>query len=214
MARISNVTAPWDRFPSDVWFPVDRWIVPFGLAVQIPFCICFLFAWNFLPFHRIEAAPLAHLRCLPCRVFLRRRWMVHIWLLQAQREANIWQRRPATPRTKRVQVRQSTTPLNQDELEQQRISRMKTLESAGDMACGWSPSPRGTDRISRFGGWRNISPDQDPEMEVPLRCILPFLVLRLPYIMCRFYIHLEDFIGSRSQPFGVYMTMNKFVPFL
>ncbi|TLD17436.1 uncharacterized protein PgNI_00027, partial [Pyricularia grisea] len=40
-------TTPWDRFPSELWFPVDGWIIPFGLAVQVPFCVCFLVAWDF-----------------------------------------------------------------------------------------------------------------------------------------------------------------------
>ncbi len=41
--RMEN--APWTRYPSDLWFPAEGWIIPFGLAVQIPFSLSFLAGW-------------------------------------------------------------------------------------------------------------------------------------------------------------------------
>ncbi|KAI6320568.1 hypothetical protein MCOR29_005220 [Pyricularia oryzae] len=143
------------------------WIVPFGLAVQIPFCICFLFAWVF--YLSTESKRLLWRICAAYHAafsFVGGGWYIFGSFkrkekpivplpsftssisttnnsLAASTSDTADQASPGAP------VRQSTTPLDQGELEQQRISRMKTHESAGDMACGWSPSPRGTDRASQ-----------------------------------------------------------------
>jgi hypothetical protein len=62
--------------------------------------------------------------------------------------------------------------------------------------------------------WRNISPEQDPEMEVPLRIMVPVTITVLLYVLCRLYIYFEDFFTLRQQPAGVYLTVNKFMPFM
>ncbi|KAI1088214.1 hypothetical protein F5B19DRAFT_486141 [Rostrohypoxylon terebratum] len=50
--------------------------------------------------------------------------------------------------------------------------------------------------------WRNISVDQDPEMAVPLRVIVPMTITSY------------DFLSLRIQPAGIYVTVNRFIPFL
>lgn len=62
--------------------------------------------------------------------------------------------------------------------------------------------------------WRNISVDQDPEMAVPLRVIVPVTITCILYIFCRLFLYVEDFLSLRIQPAGIYVTVNRFIPFL
>lgn len=51
-------------------------------------------------------------------------------------------------------------------------------------------------------------------MDVPLRLIIPITITCFAYVLCRFYIYLEDLMSLRLQPADVYLTVNKFLPFL
>ncbi|KAL2157859.1 hypothetical protein VTH06DRAFT_4912 [Thermothelomyces fergusii] len=62
--------------------------------------------------------------------------------------------------------------------------------------------------------WRNISPDGDPDMAIGLRATFFPLVGTFLYIFCRAFFYIEDFIAIREQPVGVYVAMNKFIPFM
>lgn len=61
---------------------------------------------------------------------------------------------------------------------------------------------------------RNISREQDPEMELSLKVLLPVTVTCALYVFCRLFIYVEDFISLRSQPAGVFVSVNQFIPFL
>ncbi|KAH7240597.1 hypothetical protein B0J15DRAFT_553459 [Fusarium solani] len=43
-------------------------------------------------------------------------------------------------------------------------------------------------------------------MDVPLRVIIPITITCFAYVLCRFYIYLEDLISLRMQPADVYLT--------
>ncbi|KAK3386897.1 hypothetical protein B0H63DRAFT_141938 [Podospora didyma] len=60
---------------------------------------------------------------------------------------------------------------------------------------------------------RNISRDQDPEMRLPLKVIIPVTVTCYLYVVCRTYFWVEDFLSLRVQPTGVYITVNRYMPF-
>jgi hypothetical protein len=51
-------------------------------------------------------------------------------------------------------------------------------------------------------------------MELPMRVIIPVTVTCVLYIFCRLFMYFEDFFGLREQPAGVYITVNKFIPFI
>ena len=68
--------------------------------------------------------------------------------------------------------------------------------------------------FGRARAWRNLSENQDPQMEVPLRIVIPITITCFIYVLCRFYIYLEDLISLRAQPADVYLTVNNFFPFL
>ena len=55
---------------------------------------------------------------------------------------------------------------------------------------------------------RNNSPDNDPQLEVPLRFFIPCLVLCFFYVIFRAYILIEDVIGLRSLPSSAYDSVD------
>lgn len=62
--------------------------------------------------------------------------------------------------------------------------------------------------------WKNISPNQDPSMELPLKVIIPVTILCVLYVFSRAYIWIEDFISVRAQPVGIFIAVNRFLPWL
>ncbi len=89
-------------------------------------------------------------------------------------------------------------------------------------ATGSAPAPPASPWYSRLARriaqsvdtWRNLSPEQDPALRVSLRVYVPVLLICIIYALCRVFIYVEDFIGLRSQPAEVYVTVNRFIPFL
>lgn len=61
---------------------------------------------------------------------------------------------------------------------------------------------------------RNNSPDDDPELYVPLRVILPLYVMGFSYFFCRTFILIEDALELRSLPASAYASVDweKFWP--
>ncbi|KAM6522766.1 hypothetical protein FALCPG4_012381 [Fusarium falciforme] len=102
------------------------------------------------------------------------------------------------------------------------LSNMRREQSdLSDTESQRTPSQRTTPARGRVGlflerarSWRNLSDNQDPNMDVPLRIIIPITITCFAYVLCRFYIYLEDLISLRMQPADVYLTVNKFLPFL
>lgn len=58
------------------------------------------------------------------------------------------------------------------------------------------------------GRIRNLSPDQDPTLAIPLRWMVPATILNILYIVSRLYILTEDFAGLRSLPSSTFKTVN------
>lgn len=75
------------------------------------------------------------------------------------------------------------------------------------LARMWRKLDRSVDRL------RNISADKDPEMALPLRALVAVTVVCVPYTLCRIYLYVEDYMSLRVQPAGVYVTVNRYVPF-
>ena len=55
---------------------------------------------------------------------------------------------------------------------------------------------------------RNNSPDNDPQLEMPLRFFMPCIVLCAFYCIFRAYILVEDIIGLRSLPSSAYESVD------
>ena len=63
---------------------------------------------------------------------------------------------------------------------------------------------------------RNVSPEKDPQLEVPLRFFIPCTFLCAFYCIFRAYILVEDVIGLRSLPSSAYESVDwsRYIPHL
>jgi hypothetical protein len=190
-------TRPWNRFPSDTWHYADAKLSPLASLVCIGFSFLFTLAWNF---HFPTYAEQLLWRI--CSVY-------HTAFTIYGGAYYLIETFGSGKRQKLRNLRQVTAPppvRAQDAEAQSNITlhpRSKNkLHRRGKLAMDWIKT------------WRNISPEQDPNMEVPLRILLPVTVICFLYILCRMFIYFEDFFSLRIQPAGVYMTVNKFMPFL
>ena len=72
-------------------------------------------------------------------------------------------------------------------------------------------------KINHWFDWmRNISPEGDPALAVPVRLWTPTTFLCVAYCLSRGYILVEDFVGLRSVPKSAYSTVDwgQFSPIL
>jgi hypothetical protein len=200
---------PWDRFPSDMWLALDMVFVPVGAAVLFFFSSSFLIAWNFYFPTSVER--------LIWRIFgLYHAVFVLYGGVYYLIEAIKWH-----------QHRKPRLPVNAN----QNSTRNVSSRPARHEQCSLDPEGQSTEAdhgngavqfvvrlFRRFGaraaGWRNISIDNDPEMAIPLRIMVPVTLTCVVYVICRLYLYVEDFLSMRVQPIGIYYTVNEFLPFL
>ncbi|KAK3318837.1 hypothetical protein B0H66DRAFT_517213 [Apodospora peruviana] len=180
-------TTPWDRFPSDIWFAATGWrMLLFGTIIQLPFSMSFLSAWWFHFPTDIEMW-LWRACSIFHFIFSCGGGIYYIFLTISFSEKS-------HEFDKEVDSDASTIC---EEKERQQQPR-------GNM--------RG--RVKKWiHGFRNLSPDQDPDETVSLRFELPLIGVSILYAVCRAYFYLDDFIGLRDQPAGVYRDVSKYLPF-
>ncbi len=112
--------------------------------------------------------------------------------------------------------------------------QQKMADRRSELARFAAPSPSGDEQSQSNGGpeptarskrlaiaWkrqlmrvRNNSPDDDPQLDVPLKIILPATLMAATYCICRAYIYVEDLIAFRRMPVRVYDTVqwSEFLP--
>jgi hypothetical protein len=54
---------------------------------------------------------------------------------------------------------------------------------------------------------KNVSPDQDPHLELPLRVVIPFTIICAIYCCFRVYILIKDDAGLRSMTASAYQNV-------
>ncbi|CAJ2504975.1 Uu.00g123690.m01.CDS01 [Anthostomella pinea] len=195
--------------------PPDMAFVPFGAAVLFFFSSSFLIAWNFY-------FP------TPTEQFMWRAFGLYhsvfvvfggvYYLIEAVK----W-----TKRRKRQGGGGQSAVVNDDASAVRSLSVRIGLELEGFDPEAQLSAREGLPRAPRqvvmrylcrirpwIASWRDISVDQDPEMAVALRVIIPVTVTCIVYVFSRFYLYIEVFVGLRSGPIGVYLTVNKFIPFM
>ena len=59
-----------------------------------------------------------------------------------------------------------------------------------------------------FDVWRNNSPDQDPDMTVKLKALLPVTVAAIIYCFARSYVLMESLVSLRALPASAYASVN------
>ncbi|KAK1674854.1 hypothetical protein BDP55DRAFT_704504 [Colletotrichum godetiae] len=60
----------------------------------------------------------------------------------------------------------------------------------------------------------NNSAAKGPTIWMSLFVILPNVLISGLYVSCRMYFYVEDFVSLREQPKGIYLTGNRFLPFI
>ncbi|KAL6403896.1 oxidoreductase [Ilyonectria robusta] len=187
---------PWDRFPSDLWICPDLVFAPVAAAILVGFSVLFLPAWNFhFP------TPTEQLLWRICSTYhaVFSLYGGGYYLIEMFRNRRQFLRRVRGPPLERaipLQDLESQRTVQVDE--QPNTFRERILRSVVD----W------------IKDCRNISDGRDPNMAIPLRILFPVSITCALYVACRFYIYFEDFFSLRAQPAGVFLSVNKFIPFL
>jgi uncharacterized membrane protein YsdA (DUF1294 family) len=91
--------------------------------------------------------------------------------------------------------------------------RAKSAQERAQAILKQKRDPKG--RIGRLATkLRNLDPSQDPELEIPIRALVPVSILCASYCMGRGLILTEDLIGLRSLPESAFQTVSwsKYVP--
>ncbi|XWX00206.1 hypothetical protein V2A60_008226 [Cordyceps javanica] len=167
----------WDRIPSDVWYRVEGYLIPTALAVQLPFCIAFLAAWNFYFPSSTErllwrAASVFH------ALYSTLGTAYYLYTLFAGKDTKYT--------TRAITSSPSATPID---------------PSAGPLPA----TKRFLARLQRWAeSMRNLSIHQEPDMAMSLRWTISIFFPTVIYIFCRLYFYVEDFACLRSQPGDVY----------
>ncbi|KAF5683482.1 oxidoreductase [Fusarium circinatum] len=178
---------PWDRVPSDIWLIPEPWFAPGAALILIGFSVIFVLAWNF-------QFPTASEKLLwrICSAY-HAAFSIYGGAYYAVEMFKPSKRKKAAP-IAQLSSQLRTNSMESIEMESQRritFGRRRFLRF-----------------VERARVWRNLSEDQDPAMEVPLRVIIPITVACFVYCLCRFYIYIEDLISLRLQPAEVYLTVN------
>lgn len=232
---------PWDRFPSDTWIPAEKsWLLaPFAGLVLLVFSGWWLIAWNFFfptlveqYMWRVCAVVQAAFGLYGGVYYMLEgfKWHAAHEKLERQMPAptvTTTISSPGATMTTKVISTESTLLVSSDSAEAESQTHLQ-------MASDQGPSPRERWRrlfprpvvvhldyllrtYRNFDRWldviRNISPDQDPQMALPLHVIVPVTIVCALYTTARVYVYIEDYISLRVQPAGVYVTVNRYVPF-
>jgi hypothetical protein len=178
-------TRPWNRFPSDTWLCPDFIYSPVAICVLLGFSGLFLIAWNF------------HFPTYTEKILWRVCSLYHA-LFSVYGGVYFF--------IEMVRSRRRSSKSHQ------RLSRSNALgayQPCDDLESGTLHALKRS-----LAAWRNISADGDPGMVVSLRVIIPVSIMCFVYVLARGYIYIEDFMSLRVQPSGVYIGVNKFIPFL
>lgn len=179
---------PWDRFPSDTWLCPEFTYLPFAVCIQLGFSGIFLTAWNF--YFPTYTEKLLWRICSVYHAFFSVYGAIYFLIEMYRSKRPLHQAHRQHP----VQLQKKFPESHHPAIEYV----VKSLQTAKE----------------RMQRWRNISPEQDPEMEVPLRVLVPVTIMCFLYVVTRGYIYIEDFISLREQPSGVFTDVNHFIPFL
>lgn len=186
---------PWDRVPSDMWLCPPAWYAPGAALVLAGFSVMFVLAWNF--HFPTEAEKLLWRICSAYHAAFSIYGGAY-YAFEMFRPNHKKQTPTGLGNRLRTNTMDSIDVEAQPSAQRQRtFGRRRLLRF-----------------VERTRVWRNLSEDQDPANEVPLRVIIPITIACFAYCLCRFYIYLEDLISLRLQPADVYLTVNRYLPFL
>lgn len=195
-------TGLWDRIPNDLWYPLsDKYLYSIGGLLQLGFSLSFLASWNFFFPTETESILWRSITVYHCSFSL---------VLGSYYALGEWDWNRISSGAKGLQ----TSPAAHHGCS---AGDDNDAESAGEKAIsihrpGWFA------RVHEVHGaiarstrrFRRISTDGDPNVEVG-HGVWALLAGILVYIICRSYIYVADFVSMRSQPEGIYVTVNRFI---
>ncbi|KAF3809571.1 hypothetical protein GCG54_00012857, partial [Colletotrichum gloeosporioides] len=189
----------WDRVPPDIWFPAHPIFLPLVFLVLGFFGASFLLAWNFYFPTRSEQ--------LSWRIFA----SYHAFFIL---QGGLYYMVDVYKWHQRHNAKYATSSQQPNDHE---LSALPTTRNDLETAVPQTPprlKQRIYNRLHRWAtAWRNLSVEDDPDMAIPLRVSVPMSVLLFLYVAGRFFVYIEDFYSLRRQPSGVYLTVNRFMPF-
>ncbi|KAH6617813.1 hypothetical protein B0J18DRAFT_261929 [Chaetomium sp. MPI-SDFR-AT-0129] len=213
-----KVTArPWDRLPSESFLVIDKTLLIPALVIMTGFSISPLIAWNF-HFPTTQERLVWRVCSVYHAVFSITLGIYYVVAaMKAHSKADnvtTWPQSPKPSEVERCEAAgKDTTTTTQAgtigyDMEAAEVTASQTQEYVGFIVI----------RVAKIKAWlkswHNISPDGDPEMGIGLPASISVLVGSFLYISCRAFFYVEDCVSIRQQPAGVYVAMNKFVPFM
>lgn len=190
----------WDRIPDDLWHPFsDKLLWLLSGSFQIGFSLSFLAGWNFHFPSTTEQVLWRFATAYHCIFSLFGGAYILYSEIDFQKTGG---------HSKIVETELAEVPRLRDSDDTE--SRPATVESVS-LRSGRAHKLR-NNLYRSVESFRNISTDQDPELKVRLRSAWSIMGLTVIYVLCRLFIYVEDFISIRSQPQGVYITVNRFMP--
>jgi hypothetical protein len=212
----------WDRIPSDTWLPIERSLLVPSTLMTVAFSLVFLPAWNFFFPSEVERRLWRVVSSYHAAFSLIGGAYYFVTVVQWHRVGKA-QAKNTPNSTISTQPGEAPQPANASYPESVRgdgHGHEKDPESleAKKGHGRWKFSrafPGLSSRIARRAViWRNPSPDGDPNLAMRLRLAIPFGITSGLYILCRMYVYVEDFNSLREQPIGVFITVNRFIPFM
>lgn len=206
---------PWDHYPSDEYLPIcmDAPIILFGSVTLILFSVSLMPSWNFYFSTDVERilwrAMIVYQCCFGisggtwflCETIKWHRDLRNETTLNRGQCTTRWSR---DERSSACHVPASTSPETDPQAvsdeEAQRFKRLSRGILVRIRELLWS--------------WDNISVDKDPTNAIPLHINLVVIMVCFVYSLCRLWMYVEDYMALRCQPGGVYITVNRFLPFL
>ncbi|KAK4175533.1 hypothetical protein QBC36DRAFT_22753 [Triangularia setosa] len=230
----------WDRFPSDEWLPAEKGpIVLFFSVMPVGFTVWFFAGWNFFFATSIEqilwrVCASYHAIFGVCGYtyyytaifkwdkvkndFEKKYQYTETLLSQADQTIVLAEKITGGTKTlSRVTTvnvspgSKVSTKIGSGDIESQAQFNKTTQDGClAPYTLQWFP-PMTIDGV--LGFLRNNSANQDPQMRLSLRVLIPVSAICGLYILCRLAIWNENFIAMRVQPAGVYVTVNRYMPF-
>lgn len=217
---------PWDRFPSDTFLDISgslKIMLPGILLFQVPFAVSFFASWSR---HFPTRAEQTIWRICAVYHAVYTLFMTAYFVSHSGPSGHFHQEKIQPLKTNFG--RYATHLLDKLKIVEHKLGRRQRAEIEGDVSSeevlysSWSYDSMIPKRLRSTGSalsnwlkpWRNISSNQDPDMEVRFRWIIPSWTMALLYIWCRLFFYIEDFISLRQQPADVYIALNQFIPFI
>ncbi|KAL8388899.1 hypothetical protein RB595_009005 [Gaeumannomyces hyphopodioides] len=222
----------WERIPSNVWLEVTdcRWGALMAV-IMVPFSVTFLAGWDLhfattaeLNIWRFCAIYHTIFNLLGCPFYIRyyvagvMKWARAPFrrLAGVKASDNEDNGRMRAKSDGGLGQRAYSVPAGKDSPGQRGLKHARASFTANGTLQGQllANSCTASGGSSQPSSHHYICPRKGAKDEALLGSTSPLWFFCFLYLVCRLYIYIESLVGLRSQPRGVYMTVNKLLPFI